>query len=79
VAARVDVSCTMLPNTCSMEVAWPLHPNRPLPERRQDSERVLPAQATELPPVTRRRPVKLCGKCQPELRQEILATLRLVE
>jgi hypothetical protein len=23
--------------------------------------------------------VKLCGKCQPELPQEILATLRLVE
>jgi site-specific DNA recombinase len=47
--------------------------------RPQYSKRVLPAQATELPPVTRQRPVKLCGKCQPELPQEILATLRLVE
>ena len=48
-------------------------------ERQRDSERVLPAQATELPPITRQRPVKLCGKCQPEVPQAILATLRLVE
>lgn len=47
--------------------------------RQQDSDRVLPAQVTELPSVTRQRPVKLCGKCQPELPQEILDTLRLVE
>lgn len=49
------------------------------PRRQQDSERVLLVQATELPPVTQRRPVKLCGHCQPELPQEILTTLRLVE
>jgi len=57
----------------------PYQPSDEGRERQQDSERVLPAQATELPPVTRQRPVKLCGKCQPELPQEILATLRLVE
>jgi site-specific DNA recombinase len=45
----------------------------------QDSERVLLVQATELPPVTQRRPVKLCGHCQPELPQQVLTTLRLVE
>jgi site-specific DNA recombinase len=47
--------------------------------RQQDSERVLLVQATELPPITQRRPVKLCGHCQPELPQEVLTTLRLVE
>jgi site-specific DNA recombinase len=57
----------------------PYHPSDDGSERQQDAERVLPAQATELPTVTRQRPVKLCGKCQPELPQEILATLRLVE
>jgi hypothetical protein len=57
----------------------PYQPSDEGPERQQDSEQVLPAQATELPPVTRQRPVKLCGRCQPELPQEILATLRLVE
>jgi hypothetical protein len=57
----------------------PYQPSDDGAERQQDSERVLPAQATELPAVTRQRPVKLCGKCQPELPQEILATLRLVE
>jgi hypothetical protein len=45
----------------------------------KNSERVLLVQATELPPVTQRRPVKLCGHCQPELPLETLATLRLVE
>jgi hypothetical protein len=57
----------------------PYHPSDDGAERQQDSERVLPPQATELPAVTRQRPVKLCGKCQPELPQEVLATLRLVE
>ena len=48
-------------------------------ECKHDSKRVLLAQAAELPPITRRRPVKLCGQCRPELSPEILATLRLVE
>jgi site-specific DNA recombinase len=48
-------------------------------ERDQRSERVLMAQAADLPPVTEQRPVKVCSHCRPELPQEILGRLRLVE
>ena len=57
----------------------PHQPSHDGTERQQDPERVLPVRGTGLPPVTRQRPVKLCGMCQPELPQEILAKLRLVE
>jgi site-specific DNA recombinase len=56
----------------------PYLPSDPGLEGQRDHERVLLAQASGLPPVTEQRPVKICGHCQPELPQDILAGLRLV-
>jgi hypothetical protein len=53
-------------------------PSDPGLESQPGPERVLLAQAMALPLVTEQRPVKICGHCQPELPQEILARLRLV-
>jgi hypothetical protein len=57
----------------------PYLPGDPGPESDRRSERVLMAQAADLPPVTKQRPVKVCSHCRPELPQEILDGLRLVE
>jgi site-specific DNA recombinase len=57
----------------------PYLPGDPGSEGQQGSERVLLAQAPVLPPITEQRPVKICSHCRPELPQEILASLRIVQ
>jgi site-specific DNA recombinase len=61
-------ACSHVPNV----------PSNPGPESDHRSERVLMAQAADLPPVTEQRPVKVCGHCRPELPQAVLDRLRLV-
>jgi hypothetical protein len=56
----------------------PYLPGGPRSHGRQDSDRILVADPTQLPPITEQRPVKLCTHCQPELPQETLARFRLV-
>jgi DNA invertase Pin-like site-specific DNA recombinase len=56
----------------------PYLPSDPVLEGQLDPDRVLLARAAALPPVTEQRPVKICGYCQPELPEETVAKLRLV-
>jgi hypothetical protein len=56
----------------------PYLPGEPRPEGRQNFDRVLLAEPTQLPPITELRPVKLCNHCRPKLPQEILGRFRLV-